>query len=83
MPEYAWKIFFEMPSKMVSVIPSNKEYEAQTLRNHHHFARSNRTVIDLPTCVIQYNVWYNFLWYQYMGQKWKLFKVAVFTYKIS
>ena len=41
MQEYTWKIFFENAIEMVSITSLNREREAQTYRNHHHFACSS------------------------------------------
>ena len=41
---YAWKVFLENAIKLVSIIPSNRESEAQTFMNRHHFENSIETI---------------------------------------
>ena len=40
MPVYAWKMFLENVSEMVSIIPPNKESEIENFRKYHNFAIS-------------------------------------------
>ena len=54
MPVYAWKMFLENVSELVSIIPPNKESETKTFRKYHNFAISYGNQQRKGVCMILY-----------------------------